>query len=347
MRFILGALLLCGCARNLPQVKVPVSPPSQLCNDQRLDDKDFCLPAKRVERLLRDAPMQVLQVRPPDSGTNGAKTLWLSFPDENLVIKAKWKASKKDARGFNNDPRKELAAYAAQKLFLEPEEYVVPPTVGRCIPITFYSAEVAAEESRPTFDDGKCVFGVLSYWLENVKELGSLSRDRYAKDPLYRRNVATLNLLTHLIDHHDTRNSNFVIAKDPRRPRAFAVDNGLSFGGIRNPRAFFVRDWAQLIVPSVPLAQVERLRRLTRADLDTLLVVAQFELRDGQLEPVAPTAPFSKTEGVRRSGNIVQLGLTVEEIDGIEARLKKLLARVDTYDIALLDQDGQPARARR
>jgi hypothetical protein len=347
MRFIMGALVLAACAGHLPRPGTVISPPRVLCRDSRLDEDDFCLPAARIEQLLRDEPLRVLSVRPPASGTNGAKTLWLEFPDPKLVVKAKWKASKRDAKGFNNDPRKELAAYAVQKLFLEPEEYVVPPTVGRCIPTSFYSAEVAAEESDPTFDDSQCVFGVLSYWLENVRELGELDRDRYASDPRYRRNLATLNLLTHLIDHRDTRGSNFVISKDPRRPRAFAVDNGLAFSGIRNPLAFFKKDWAELIVPSLPASQVERLRKLTRADLDSLLVVAQFELRGGQAEEVAPTAPLSKNEGVRRRGNVIQLGLTLEEIDAIDGRLEKLLERVDRYEIALLDDDGQPARAKR
>ena len=36
---------------------------------------------------------------------------------------------------FNNVPRYDLAAYELQKLFLDPAEYVVPPTALRMVPL--------------------------------------------------------------------------------------------------------------------------------------------------------------------------------------------------------------------
>ena len=312
-----------------------------LCGDATLDAHAFCFPAERLEKLLRADAFQVLQVRPPSSGTNGSKTMFLSFPDDHLVIKAKWKQAHPGAVGFNNDPRKELAAFAVQKLFLAPDEWVVPPTVGRCIPSDFYSAEVTEREAKPTFPDAQCVFGVLSYWIENVHELGALSTSRFARDPAYRRNVATLNLFTYVIDHRDTRESNFIVSKDDRDPHAFSIDNGLAFSGFRNPRALFVKEWADIVVPSLLARQVDRLRKITREDLQRLAVVAQFEVRGGQIDAVPPTAPIDTTTGVRRKGAIIQLGLTQSEIDGIDARIHRLLERIDAHQIALLDDQGR------
>ncbi len=49
---------------------------------------------------------------------------------------------------FNNVPRYDLAAYELQKLFLDPPEYVVPPTALRMVPLADfanYSPGVAAD----------------------------------------------------------------------------------------------------------------------------------------------------------------------------------------------------------
>ena len=54
-------------------------------------------------------------------------------PEEQLILKAKWKRAPWMGEGINNSPRREIGAYAAQKLFLQPWEYVVPPTLGLVI----------------------------------------------------------------------------------------------------------------------------------------------------------------------------------------------------------------------
>jgi len=325
-------LLLIGCA-SAPDLRPspPITPPARLCRDSRLGEKGFCLPAARIEAMLQADSLRILMVKRTSKGLAGSKTMFLEFPDDKVVVKAKWKQAKQNLEALNNEPRKEIAAYQLQKLFLEPDDYVVPPTVGRCIPLDFYNAEVA--ETRPNLPGTRCVFGALSYWLENVSEMDGLSRERFAADPVYRDRVATLNLFAYLFDHRDTRRANFVMAKGSD-PRMFAIDNGLALSGVRNPRAFFVRDWSQIIVPSLPKRHIERLRQLRHEDLQKLAVVAQYRVEAGLLEPTTPGPPIDPDRGVRIEGDVVQLGLTADEIEGIEARLHQLLEKVDAHEVA-------------
>ena len=340
MRLIVVSMLLLGCSHTVRDARpaVAVSPPSELCRNAALGATDFCAPSLRIERLLRDQPFVVLAVRHTPHGVGGSKVLTLAFPGEALVIKAKWKEAKPGAEGLDNDPRKEIAAWELQKILFAPDDYVVPPTVGRCIPVEQYDREVSERHRRPTFSRaGGCVFGVLSYWLENVEELDGFSRERFQSDRRYRERVVALNIFAYLIDHRDARKSNFLIAKDERDPRMFAIDNGLAFSGLRNPAMYFVHNWSELRVPAVSRSLLERLRRIGRADLDRLAVVAQFEARDGRLVPVAHTAPLAPDDGVRVRGDTVQLGLTTEEIDGVDRRLRQLLGKVDTRRIAVFE----------
>ena len=189
-------------------------------------------------------------------------------------------------------------------------------------------------EAEETFDGVPCVYGVLSYWLTNVSPEGVFDAARFDSDPKYRQSVANMNLLTYLVDHRDTRPSNFLISTDKAHPRTFAVDNGLAFSGFRNPLFMFTKtNWARIIVPELPREQLERLRKLTRQDLDTLLTVAQYSVTPEGLVEVPPTAASSDSSGVRRDGDVIQLGLTRKEVDGVAARLKKLLERVDSGKI--------------
>jgi hypothetical protein len=315
-----------GCAARRAQPELPLTPPATICNNPALGAKSFCLP-RQAEALLRTGKFDILQVGKPSSGTGGSRILFLGYPDDHVVIKVKWKTSAKGGHAFNNDPRREIAAYKAQSLFLEPEEFVVPPTIGRCIPTATFRDKVRPADE--TFDGAPCVFGVLSYWLTNVSADGVFDLSRFHSDSAYRQSVANMNLLTYLIDHRDTRRSNFLVSTDKAHPRTFSIDNGLAFSGFRNPIAYFMKDWADIIVPELPRKQLERLRQLTPRDLDTLLTVAQYSVTPDGLVEVPATAAFSESSGVRRKGEVIQFGLTRREVDAIAARLKALLERVD------------------
>jgi len=66
-----------------------------------------------------------------------AKTLIVRWSDQK-VMRAKLKRAAYRGQATNNEPRYEIAAYRLQKLFLDPEEYVVPPTVLRSMPLEEY-----------------------------------------------------------------------------------------------------------------------------------------------------------------------------------------------------------------
>jgi hypothetical protein len=336
-----------GCATIGRSPPPKVTPPAVLCQDPSLEDDDFCLPSERVEAMLQTGRLDILAVETAPSGFSRPKKLTLRFPDgrqgEPIVFAAKWKPAPRDGEGFNNFPRKELAAYEFQKLLLDPDEYVIPPTVVLCIPVAQHDAEIADEP--PTFPGTDCVLGVAAYWLEHVTPDKARDLDRFERDDAYRASLARLNLVTYLIDQRDSREANFLCSTDPERPRVFSVDNGLAFGGFKNPFAVmgFIPDWAQIQVSALPSSQVERLRRITRADLDRLAVVAQFENRGGLLLRVPAGEPEDREEGVRVVGTTVQLGLTRQEIDGVEERLRQLLERVDRGEIQLFS-GTPPAR---
>ena len=142
-----------GCATTSGSPRPAVTPPSVLCLDPSLEDDDFCLPSERVEAMLRTSRLDILSVEVAPSGFSRPKKLYLEFPGDRegkpIVIASKWKPAPSGGEGFNNFPRKELAAYEFQKLFLDPDEYVVPPTVAFCVPVAFHSAKIA--DTPPTF----------------------------------------------------------------------------------------------------------------------------------------------------------------------------------------------------
>jgi hypothetical protein len=328
-----------GCATTAASPLPALTPPAVLCLDPSLEDDDFCLPSERVEAMLQTKRLEILSVEVAPSGVSRPKKLYVRFPGdrrgEPIVFAFKWKPAPRGGEGFNNLPRKEMAAYELQKLFLDPDEYVIPPTVVFCVPLAQHSAEIA--DKSPTFPGTECVFGLAAYWLQNVTPEETRDLHRFERDEAYRATLAKLNLVTHLIDQRDCRKANFLRSTDPDRPRVFSVDNGLAFGGFKNPFTVmgFIPDWSEIQVPTLPRSHVDRLRRITRADLDRLAVVAQFENREGLLVRVPAGEPEADDEGVRVVGTTVQLGLTRREIDGIEERLRHLLERVDREDIGL------------
>jgi len=334
-----SAALAAGCATTAPPPRPALTPPAELCGDVSLAPDDFCLPSAWLATLLEPDRFEIVVVEVAPSGFSRPRKLLLRVTetgrDEAVVIAIKWKPAPRGGGGFNNHPRKELAAYEFQKLFLEPDEYVIPPTAALCIPVERHRAEIGA--AAPTFPGSDCVLGLAAYWLENVRSSGARDLARFERDPAYRDNLATLNLVTYLIDQRDSREANFLCSTDPERPRVFSVDNGLAFGGFKNPFTVlgFIDDWAELQVSALPRRLIERLRRLDRADLEPLRVVAQLERRGGTLVPVSPGPPTGGDGGVRVGDAAVQLGLTPHEIDGIAERLRALLARVDRGEIEL------------
>ncbi|MFQ5651916.1 MAG: hypothetical protein ACE5IY_18430 [bacterium] len=256
------------------------------------------------------------------------KRVTLRFGD-GTEMNAKWKTSEKGGEAFNNQPRYEIAAYEFQKLFLEPEEFVVPPTVARCLHIR--QCRGIERNAKPTFKKTDDVFFVLQYWLSNVTPENVFDEARFASDSVYARYFANMNVFSYLVKHSDSNRGNMLISSDPGNPRVFAVDNGLAFGKALSDRG---TEWQQIVVKRLPEATIERLRSVTRQDIEeTLGVVAQFEVQGGRFVCVPVTDNLNPKKGVRQKDSIVQFGLTQNEIAGIVSRLGNLLRKVDSGKI--------------
>lgn len=305
---IAATLLLCGPA------------PAQ--NSVAFDN--ILLPVDSIERLLHFHPLDVRARK--DTRWEGDRTqrVMLALSD-STKMQVKWAKSAVGGSAFNNQPRYELAAYQFQKLFLDEPDYVVPPTVIRAIPLDWYRQ--LEEQVNPTFSGTSSVLVVLQYWLSDVTNKDVFDRARLGSDTAYARHWGNLNLLTHLIRHNDANIGNILMSIHPSRPRLFSVDNGVAFGRDESDRG---TRWRTLHTDRLPRATVERLRAIRMEDLERALgVVAQFEERDGQLVAVPPTANLEPSDGVRRRGGVIQLGLERREILALHRRLTNLLQRVD------------------
>jgi hypothetical protein len=289
-----------------------------------------------MEALLAEAPLHVLGAESVRGGLSHARRLTVELGPGGPRVRIKWKRATHGGDGHNRSPRHELATWALAELLFGPEDQLVPPTALRC----FSAAEHAAifgDRVRPTFHGADCVLGTVSLWLEDVSALPGLDADRYAHDVAYRTAISNLNLLTYAMDHRDAKNSNFVINRAPLPVRVWSIDNGVAFSGFRSVRAWFHYDWSHLLVPSLPSRTVRRLDQIRPADLRRLAVLAQFEVRDGKLVPVPPTAPIDPELGVRRRGNVIQVGLTREEIDGVQRRLERVRAELADGSLATFE----------
>ena len=290
-------------------------------------DQNFTLPIKEIEEKLASENFAVQQMRGARFKEDQTKRALLKFGDAHIQVK--WKKAKRGGEADNNQPRYELAAYELQKLFLDPDEYVVPPTAVRCLPLGQYPK--TESEISPTFKNTSYMFFVLQYWLENVSNKFKFEKKRFKSDAIYARFIGNLNIFTYLIKHNDSNVGNFLISVAPSDPRVFVVDNGLAFGDLESNRGF---EWRNIRVKRLPNDTIERLRNITQADLEkTLGVVAQFEVVDGELLPTTPAQNLNGKKGVRQKDGVIQFGLTSGEIKRVYSRLKKLLQRVDSGKI--------------
>lgn len=291
-------------------------------------DSNIKYPLQEIEKMLAYDAVEI--AIPRDVRFKGDKTKTAILKREDgFFIRVKIKRAAQGGEDYNNQPRYEIAAYRLQKLFLSPKEYVVPPTAGRGFSIEEY--EKIEINTFPTFNNSPVVYCLLQYWLDNVSAEEILDEDRLASDSVYAKHLGNLNILTYLIRHSDSNIGNFLISTDSLNPRVFAVDNEMAFGNITSERGY---EWRNLVLKRFPRKTVERLRKIQSEDLQkTLGVVAQYEIREGQLVPVEATETIDHTKGVRQTNGIIQLGLTAKEIDGVDQRLKEFLEKVDSGEI--------------
>jgi hypothetical protein len=285
-----------------------------------------------VYRLALAEQFEAREIKPTATGTSGAFKETIYFPALQKEVTFKWKkAIPGDLDSWNNGPRRELAAYQIQKLFLEPEDYVIPTSFMVCTPRDIY--EKNHGYAAASVEGTKCVLGLVSIWLENVTVPDQLYEEsRFLKEPNYAYFMSNLNILTYLIAHRDAKPGNFLVSKDEARRQAFAVDNGTSFGVF--PYNFFTKNWNVIVVPALRKDSIDQLRQIQRQDLDFLGVVVQFEKdKKGILMPVPPSDNLDLKRSVRIQGGTVQLGLRRSEINGVWKRIQTLIADVDSGKI--------------
>jgi len=300
-------------------------------------DTNILLPVPEIERMFRESSFDIISMIPsrglPTERTYQATARF----EDGEMIKMKYAPASKGAEEFNNEPRYELAAYEIQKLFLDPGDYVVPPTVGRCLPLDDVQAAVAKAPSAdlivppaPTFGEWNMGYVVLQYWLWNVEVPDPRKLNdghRLRDDDAYARHMSHFNLLTYLIRHSDSNEGNFLLSSDPDNPRVFSVDNGVAFRSEESDRGHY---WRELRLKRYPREAIERLRAYSLEDLyDRLGVVAQYELSGARFVQTEPTENLDPDKGVRRNATTIQFGLTASEIRSVHDRLTDLLEDVD------------------
>jgi hypothetical protein len=343
---VFAAITTClvGCKRDERTVagEHVLTEPTQLCRDGT--QLQSCRPAEDVEALLERDDLEILAATTTSTGVQRARVLTLR--SGGVVFRAKWRAHTTTTR--RNSPRFELAAYAMQRLFLPPREYVVPPTAAHCFPLDAYRARVD-RTARPTFAGSRCVYGILSYWLEDVTSLADAQRagwfhgeHEHAFDPTlferdrgYRDSITRLNMLTYVIGHRDSHARNFVIARSslPVTHAVYSIDNSLSFTMSKNPRLQARHDWSIIRVPSLPRIAIDRLRAADDR-LSSLAAIAVLRRDRGGLVTTSAGSSVA-TRGVDWTGDRLIVGMTPAEIEGIRARIAALLARVDRGELRL------------
>ncbi|MBT40228.1 MAG: hypothetical protein CL938_16965 [Deltaproteobacteria bacterium] len=290
------------------------------------------LPPAVLEERLSTEDFEVLEVTGGVGGVTGAKKLRIRMAEDNHEIAVKWKpAPPGDADGWNNAPRKEIAAYEIQKWFLEPGDYVVPTIVARCLHTDHHDPIETAR--APTIEDTQCVLGALVIWIDAVSVPDDLyDSGRFRNEPLYARHLADFNLLTYLIDHDDGRKGNFLVSEHEQQRRIFSVDNGVTFG--TRLKNFLVPNWDRIRVPALRKQSIERLREVTDEHYEALGVLVEMQAdHTGVLKPVAPGKNTDPKKGARVQPGSIQFGLEKDEIEAIRRRIDRILGQVDSGKI--------------
>jgi len=297
-------------------------------------DSNITQPIADLERLLAAEPLVITQAEISRPKAKGDITLRADVSFGGAPpLRVKLRKAEPGADTFNNVPRYDLAAYELQKLFIDPTEYVVPPTVLRFIPRADF-AKYQPDVAR-TFSSADQVLAVLQYWLSDITVVADvLDPARFEADALYARHIGQLNVLTYLIEHRDSNVGNFLIGKSPIGARVFSIDHGVAFASIDSDRG---EAWKDIRVNRLPADTVARLRTVTLPVLEQRLgVLAQWKLEGTRYVPVALGPNLSPYRGVRREGKDLQMGLTKSEISAVNRLLIRLLQRIDAGEIAVV-----------
>jgi hypothetical protein len=359
LRVLLAVLLVCGAIAGLVWWELfrDRQPPIEGEIDETLvasmplcvrDMQPPCRDVEEVARVLEQPRLVIRGAEQTTGGNQGVIALLVEGPDGRRA-KAKWRTQ--SSASLFNTPAKELAAYQVQALLLEPADYVIPPIATHCFPIAEYRANVV--RGAAPYEDTGCVLGFLSYWLSETITLPEarraglwpmppdgvndddpvlFSRERFEEDPIYRRSIAILNLVTHVVNNRDAHSGQFVLYTEPWH--AFLIDNSIAFVAIPNPRTLFTQDLSTMRVPSIPEDVATRIRALSRRDVERLRVIEEHTIAGGRLVDVEPGAAFDTGSHLRRRGDRVQIGLTPADVNGLWDRIAALQRELETGRLA-------------
>ena len=297
-------------------------------------DSNITQPIADLERLLAAEPLVITQAEISRPKAKGDITLRADVSFGGAPpLRVKLRKAEPGANSFNNVPRYDLAAYELQKLFIDPAEYVVPPTALRMVPLADFARYSPGVER--TFSQADQVVAVVQYWLSDITVIADVyDPARFDADPVYARHIGQLNVLTYLIEHGDANVGNFLIGKAETGARVFSIDHGVAFASEASDRS---KVWKDMRVRRLPADTVDRLRKITPQLLqDRLGVLAQWQLQGTQYAPVAPGENLSVNRGVRREGGNLQMGLTKSEISAVYRLLTRLLERIDAGEITVV-----------
>ncbi len=301
-------------------------------------DANIRQPVAELEQLLAAEPLVIAHAEISRPNAKGDITLRADISFGGAPpLRVKLRKAEPGANSFNNVPRYDIAAYELQKLFLDPAEFVVPPTALRMVPLADF-AKYSPGVAR-TFPGADQVLAVVQYWLSDIKVVADVYDPvRFAADPAYARHIGQLNVLTYMIRHRDSNLGNFLLGKAETGARVFSIDHGVAFASEESDRGDL---WKDIRVNRLPADTVERLRQVTPELLtERLSVLAEWRLEGQGYVPVAKGRTLSETRGVRREGNQLQMGLTKSEIRELHRLLKNLLERVDDGKISLVAPEG-------
>ena len=315
-------------ARLAPALLLLVSAPA-LAQDANIKQ-----PIAELEKLLAAEPLVIHEARISRPNAKGDITLRaeVSFGG-SPPMRVKLRKSEPGANAFNNVPRYDLAAYELQKLFLDPEEYVVPPTALRMVPLADF--QKYSPDVYRTFSGADQVVAVVQYWLSDIQSIPDVyDAARFDADPLYARHIGQLNILTYLIRHRDSNQGNFLLGNAERGARVYSIDHGVAFASDESDRGDV---WKDLRVTRLPADAVEQLRKVTPELLtERLAVLAQWRLEGGLFVPAAKGRNLAEGRGVRRQDEDLQMGLNKGEIRELHRLLTRLLTRIDRGEITLV-----------
>jgi len=297
-------------------------------------DSNITQPIADLERLLAAEPLVITRAEISRPTAQGDITLRADVSFGGAPpLRVKLRKAEPGADNFNNVPRYDLAAYELQKLFLDPAEFVVPPTTLRFVARADFAKH--QPDLARTFSAADQVLAVVQYWLADIASPADVyNAARFDADPRYARHIGQMNVLTHLIEHRDANLGNFLIGKAETGARVFSIDHGVAFASADSDRG---EAWKDIRVNRLPADTVARLRTITLPLLEQRLgVLAQWRLEGDRFVPVTLGPNLSERRGVRRTDKDLQMGLTGKEISSVHWLLTRLLKRIDAGDIAVV-----------